>query len=316
MLRIAVLALVVPLLLGVASADAKKKHKKPKSPPVTVVSATKSTSANGELATVAATCPAGKIAVGGGFTAPLQNSGSTLTDLYIVYESRRAGDNGWQVSGARVHSGGTAPSLPLTAIVDCRSTALTTKKPKKASAAKKKKRKILRISEVSAAGSPAPVSGSESTAVASCPAGTQAIGGGFSSSPEPNLGSTASFPVFSGSYRSSPTTWLSAFVNSGSTAHTVTSFAYCAAGLKLSETSAAFTVPASSMVELSSKTLATPSCPKGRALLGGGFNSTRPASPGPFPIWTKSGPAGSTWEVGMSNLSEVEDSLTSQGICA
>jgi hypothetical protein len=313
--RIAVLALVMPLLLGVASADAKKKHKKPKSPPVTVVSATKSTNADGELATMVATCPAGKIAVGGGYISPLLISGTTLTDLYIVYESRRLGDNSWQVSAGREHSGGPTPSLPLTATVDCRSTALTTKKPKKASAAKKKKRKVLRISEVSVAGSPA-TSGNDSTATASCPAGTQALGGGFSSSPAPDLAGSTSFPVFFASYRSSPATWLSAFLNSGATAHAVTSYAYCAAGLKLKETDATFTVPASSMAGIESKTLPTPSCPKGLALLGGGFNSARPASMGPLPIWTKSGPAGSTWEVGMYNISLVEDSLTSQGICA
>src|SRR4051794_41203006 len=66
--RVVVALLLLPLLLGVATADAKKKKKRPKSSPVTVVSATKSTSADGELATVVATCPAGKIAVGGGFT--------------------------------------------------------------------------------------------------------------------------------------------------------------------------------------------------------------------------------------------------------
>jgi hypothetical protein len=174
--RLVVGLLVVPLLLGVATADAKKKHKKPKSPPVTVVSAAKSTSADGELATVVATCPAGKIAVGGGFESPLVISGTALTDLYIVYESRRVGDNAWQVSGGREHSGGTAPSIPLTAIADCRSTTLSAKKPKKASAAKKKKRKVLRVTEVSSTGTPA-ATAQESTASATCPAGTQAIGG-------------------------------------------------------------------------------------------------------------------------------------------
>ena len=169
--------LLLPLLLGVATADAKKKKKKPKSPPVTVVSATKSTSADGELATVAATCPAGQIAVGGGYTSPLLISGTTLTDLYIVYESRRIGDNSWQVSGGREHSGGAAPSVPLTAMADCRSTRLSSKKPKKASVAKKKKHKVLRISEVSATGAAA-ATGAQSTATATCPAGTQAIGGG------------------------------------------------------------------------------------------------------------------------------------------
>ena len=313
--RIVVVALLVPLLLGVAAADAKKKKKKPKSPPVTVVSATKSTSADGELATVTATCPAGKIAVGGGFTSPLLISGTALTDLHIVYESRRIGDSSWEVSGGREHSSGAAPSVPLTAIADCRSTTLSTKKPKKASAAKKKKRKVLRITEVSATGAPA-ATAQQSTATATCPVGTQAIGGGFSSTPDPKLTGSSSFPVFFADYRSSPTTWFSGFTNSGAINHSVTSYAYCAAGLNPRETTVSFTVPASSMAGIQSKTLPSPSCPKGLALLGGGFNSTAPTSGGPLPIWTRSGPAGPTWEIGMYNLSPVEDSLTSLGYCA
>ena len=313
--RIVVIALLLPLLLGVAAADAKKTKKKPKSPPVTVVSATKSTSADGELATVAATCPAGKIAVGGGFTSPLLVSGTTLTDLYIVYESRRIGDNSWEVSGGREHSGGAAPSVPLTATVDCRSTTLSTKKPKKASAAKKKKRKVLRVSEVSATGATA-ATGEQSSATATCPAGTQAIGGGYSSSPPPHLTGSNTFPVFFANYRSRPTSWLATFTESGNTPRSVTSYAYCAAGLKLGETSSSFTVPASTMAGIASKTLPSPSCPKGLALLGGGFNSSAPASMGPLPIWTKSGAAGPTWEIGMYNVSLVQDSLTSFGYCA
>jgi hypothetical protein len=314
--RIVVGVLLLPLLLGVATADAKKKKKKPKSAPVTVVSATKSTSADGELATVAATCPAGKIAVGGGFTSPLLISETTLTDLYIVYESRRLGDNAWQVSAGREHSSGAAPSVPLTAIADCRSTTLTPKKAKRASTAKKKKkRKLLRVTEVSATGVSAG-NIQQSTASAVCPAGTQAIGGGFSSSPAPMLTGSNSFPVFFANYRSSPTTWFSGFTNSGSINHTATSYAYCAAGLKLKETSAAFTVPASSMAGIQSKTLPTPSCPKGLALLGGGFNSTPPMAGGPLPIWTRFGPAGPTWEVGMYNVSPVTDDLTSLAYCA
>jgi hypothetical protein len=314
MARTVVLAALLPaLLLAASPADAKKKKKKPKGTPVTVVSASKSTSSDNELATVAATYPAGKIAVGGGFTSPLVASGTTLTDLYIVYESRRIGDNSWQVSGAREHSGGPAPSIPLTAYADCRTASLT-KKSKKASAAKKK-HKMLRVSEVSAAGTLAST-GQQSTATATCPAGTQALGGGFSSAPTPDLGSSSSFPIFFANYRASPTSWFSAFTNAGSTPRTTTSYAYCASGLKVSETTAASTVPASSMAGIQSKTLPAPSCPKGRALLGGGFNSGPPAGAGPLPIWAKSGAAGPSWEVSMYNLSGVADPLTSFGYCA
>ena len=313
--RIVVVALLVPLLMGVAQADAKKKQKKPKSPPVTVVSASNSTSADGQQVTVRATCPAGQLAVGGGFTAPLLTSGTTLTDLHIVYESRRIGDSSWQVSGTREHSGGAAPQLPLTANADCRTPNLTKAKSKKASATKKKKQKKLRITEVSALG-PSATSGAQSSATANCPAGTQAIGGGFSSAPQPTLTGSPSFPIFFASYRSSPTSWLSAFTESGSTARTVTSYAYCAAGLKLTEGSATATVPASSMAGIQSMTLASSDCPKRQALLGGGFNSSPPASLGPLPIITNSGPAGPSWHFTVYNLSTVPDLLTSHNICA
>jgi hypothetical protein len=306
--RVVVALLLLPLLLGVATADAKKKKKKPKSPPVTVVSATKSTSADGELVTVTATCPAGQLAVGGGFTAPLLTSGTTLTDLTIVYESRRIGDNSWQVSGGREHSGGAAPTLPLTASADCRTATLKKKKGKK-------KRKTLRITEVSATG-PAATSAAQSSATASCPAGTQAIGGGFSSAPEPTLTGSTSFAVFFDSYQSSQTSWQSAFTESGSTARSVTSYVYCAAGLKLTEGTATGTLPASSMAGIQFMTLASLDCPRRQALLGGGFNSTPPGPGGPLPILAGSAAAGASWHFTVYNLSTVPDSLTSHNICA
>jgi hypothetical protein len=308
----------VALLVIPATAAAKKKHRKPKSPPVTVVSATKSTSADGELVTITPTCPPGQLAVGGGFIAPLLISGTTLTDLHIVYESRRVGDNAWQVSAAREHGGGPAPQLSITASADCRSATLTQKKSKKAVSGKKRKkrRKPLLITEVSATGSAATASGKQSTATASCPAGTLAIGGGYSSAPAPNLTASSSFPVMWQSYRSSPTSWLSTFTNSGATAHTMTSYAYCAAGLNVQEASASASLPASSMAGIQSTTLPSPSCSNGRALLGGGFTSTPPTSMGPLPILSKSAAAGPAWEFGVYNLSGAPDSVSSVGYCA
>src|SRR3954452_20939354 len=126
--RVVVAVLVLPLLFGVASAEAKKKHKKPKSPPVTVVSASKSTSSDSEQVSVTASCPAGLIAVGGGFLSPAAFDSGSPTDLNLVYESRRISDTSWQVSAVREASGGPGPDLPLTASADCRSRALPAKK--------------------------------------------------------------------------------------------------------------------------------------------------------------------------------------------
>ena len=134
---VAVFPLAV-LLLGAAPVEAKKKHKKPSSPPVTNVSASQTTSADDQPVTVTATCPQGMLAVGGGFDSPAVFSSGTITDLNLAYESRRIGDASWQVSAVREDAGGPGPVVPITGVADCRSSKLTLKKQtsKKASLAK------------------------------------------------------------------------------------------------------------------------------------------------------------------------------------
>jgi hypothetical protein len=314
--RIVVALLLLPLLLGVATADAKKKKKKPKSPPVAVVSASKSTSSDSEQVTATAACPSGLIAVGGGFLNPAAFDMGSPTDLNIVYESRRATDTSWQVSAVREQTGGP-DQLPLTAIVDCRTAKLTAKKQsrKKADAAKKKKARKLRITEVSGSATSPPVTGTQATASAACPPGTEALGGGFSSSPTPVLSSPLSYPVFWASFRTSPSSWAASFTNSGTTAHTVTSYAYCATGLKIAETSADVTL-AGSAGTASTATAATPPCPRGRAQLGGGFNNTPAANGSAIPFLTGSSPVNASWQVSAFNFSPVAGTLGSRGYCA
>ena len=311
-------AALLPLLLGAAAADAKKKKKKPASPPVTVVSATGSTSADNEPVTVTAACPSGLLAVGGGFDSPVLFSGSAPTDVNLVYESRRTGQRSWQVSAVRENSGGPGPSLPTIAYADCRSSKLSSKKPgKKASAAKKKAEKKLRVTELSGSATSAATPGSQVTANASCPTGTKALGGGFSSSPAPNLGSgSVSYPIFWASYRTSSSDWLSAMTEAGGVATTVTSYAYCATGLKISETSGTVTLPASGGTTFGSATATSPSCPKRRSQLGGGFNSTPATVGSPIALQESSKPVGRNWQFSAINLNSVSGSLTSHGYCA
>jgi hypothetical protein len=311
------IALLVPLLLGVASADAKKKHKKPKSPPVTVVSASKSTSSDSEQVTVTAACPTGLIAVGGGFLNPAVFDAGSPTDLNVIYESRRASDTSWQISAVREDAGGSGPNVPITANVDCRSTKLTAKKPagKAATAAKKKKVKKLRITEVSGPATAAAGNGTQASSSAACPPGTQALGGGFSSSPTPVFSAPLSYPVFWANFRTSPSSWAASFTNVGATAHTVTGYAYCATGLKIAETSADVTLPAS-VGTASIATAATPPCPKGKAQLGGGFNDTPAAIGGTLAFLMGSSPVNGTWQVSAFNLSTVTGTLGSRAYCA
>jgi hypothetical protein len=315
--RIVVALLLLPLLLGVASADAKKKHKKPKSPPVTTVSASKSTSSDSEQVTVTATCPGGLIAVGGGFLNPAAFDMGSPTDLNIVFESRRASDTSWQVSAVREQTGDPGPELPLTAIVDCRSAKLTAKKVsgKKADAAKKKKAKKLRITEVSASATAPPTTGTQATASAACPPGSEALGGGFSSSPAPVLSNPLSYPIFWANFRASPSSWAASFTNAGTTAHTVISYAYCATGLKIAETSADVAL-AGSAGTASTAIAATPPCPKGKAQLGGGFNNTPAANGSAIALLMGSSPVNGSWQVNAFNFSPVAGTLGSRAYCA
>lgn len=309
-----VLVILGALLATPGAAVAKKK--KPKSPPVTVVRASSSTSTDNQQVIVTATCPAGKLAVGGGFDTPPAFGGSLLSDLNLVYESRRVGDNAWQVSAVREDTGSAGPDLPLNASVDCRSAKLSTKKTAKktASAAKKKKKKLKITVVSSSAGTPA-TSGALAAATATCPAGRQALGGGFSSSPTPVLTGSVAFPIFWQSYRSSPSSWASAFTNSGLTARTVTSYAYCAAGLKVGEVSATASLAASGAAT-NSATATTPTCTKGRALLGGGFNNSPAATASALALPSSSRALGATWQMSAFNLSSFPGTLAAFGYCA
>jgi hypothetical protein len=315
--RVGVALLVVPLLLGVASADAKKKHKKPKSPPVTTVSATKTTSADNQQVTVTATCPPGLIAVGGGFQSPPVLDAGSPTDLSLVYESRRAGDGAWQVSAVREDSGSQGPDLPVTAVVDCRSTKLAGKKHgvKKAVAAKKKKKKKLRIIEASAPAVAAGGDEAQAQATATCPGKTKALGGGFSTSPTPVAGEPVAFPYIWSNHRTSPTTWFAAISNDGTVERTLTSYAYCAAGLKIAETTASVALPPSGAITSTAAT--TPPCPEGKALLGGGFDNTPATKHTSLSLLTEFDPANGAWRLGTLNAQVVAPgAISSSAYCA
>jgi hypothetical protein len=317
--RVGVALLLLPLLLGVATADAKKKHKKPKSPPVTTASATQTTSKDNQQLTVTATCPSGLIAVGGGFLSPPVLVSGAPTDLNLVYESRRAGDGAWQASAVREDEGGSAgPDLPLTAIVDCRSTKLAGKKPAgKALAAKKKKKKKLRIIEASAPAVAAGVNSAQASATATCPGKAKVLGGGFSSSPTPSaLSPGSAFPYVWSNYRTTPNSWVAALSNVGSVARTVTSYAYCASGLKIAETNAGVPLPASGPNTVTTATAATPACPKGKALLGGGFNNTPATEGGALALLTGSSPSNGSWQLGTLNLFTVPGTISTYAYCA
>jgi len=309
---ILVLTALVALVAVPSAADAKKK-KKPKSPPVTVVSNTQSTVGSNQVLTVTASCPAGKIAVGGGFSTAPVIVGPTISDLNFVFESRRASNTAWQSSVVRYDSSTPGNTLPVTASVDCRTPNLTSKKKSKKSAATaKKKKKKIKVSEVSAAQTAATAPDLAESSAA-CPAGTQALSGGFSISPPPIPTPTLLIPW--ASYRSSPTTWRSGFTSGASGPETMTSYAYCAAGLKITEVSGNATLAASGPSYVTGTATTSP-CPKGKALLSGGFNNSPAVSGGSLALIQGSSPVGGSWQVSAVNLSSVAGQLGSLGYCA
>ncbi len=158
--------------------------------------------------------------------------------------------------------------------------------------------------------------GAQVSATATCPGKTKALGGGFSSSPTPSAISPGSaFPYFWSNYRTSPTTWIAALSNVGDVARTATSYAYCAAGLKIAETTAGVPLPASGPT-VASATATSPPCPKGKALLGGGFNNTPAAEGGAIALLTGSSAANGTWQLGTLNLFNVPGAISSSAYCA
>jgi hypothetical protein len=270
------------------------------------VSASQSTTTAGQLVTVIASCPSG-FAVGGGFASHPTISGTNVEGIYFVYESRPTSLNSWKLSAIR--QDGTGPH-PLTAYVDCRSGKLPAKK---GSSSKKKKKRKLRITEAAATGTA--TTDTEASATASCPPKTQALTGGFSISPNPVSGS---LPLIERSFRTGPGAWTSAFFNIGSVARTVTSYAYCASGLNVTDSVGTATIPGSTGSTIGGATAVSAPCPVRRALLGGGFNlpSLSATNPGAVAIINTSQPVGGSWQITALNDSPNPGTIESHGYCA
>jgi hypothetical protein len=266
-----------------AVAKPKEKTVKPP-PPVVTASAAASTSADGQVVSPTAVCPPGTVALGGGFSGEVGREGADPTDLYVIYESRRDSPTSWRVTAIREDAGtqGDTSTISITATVYCQSPNLGTakkprkpRKPKKASTAKKRKKhkkpkqRQLQISEVSATG-PAAERDEQSSAAASCPAGINVIGGGFSISPRPILaGSNLFFPRVWANHATSANAWTASETTSGKTPTTLTSYAYCASA------SPPLALTGSGDVSAGQTSVAaTPACPADRPLIGGGFDNT------------------------------------------
>jgi hypothetical protein len=165
-------------------------------------------------------------------------------------------------------------------------------------AAKKKKKPRASLGPVVTVTSTGPIvpTGSASSATATCPAGTQAVGGGYTST----FNAANKSAIFE-SYRSAGNTWTaSAVVGVGSGG--VSAFGYCRKSNR-----PILDVPASASLSGGGPPVpARPSatCPPGTRLISGGFQSTRIATSVGFPFDNFS-PSAGTWAIRMFNSSNM-----------
>jgi hypothetical protein len=282
------------LLLLPGSALAKKKHRKPVKlgPVVTATALGNIASAAGQVSTATAICPAGKQAVGGGFTAPI--SGPQL----FVIDSFRSSPTAWTVVARR-----EIGSAAATAYAYCR----------KASPA---------ISDVTATGTVPSGGGMVGTASATCPSGSHLVSGGFEIERGPANGQYA-LPTMNLAVNTSPS-WMVQAVNNSNGDHAFTVHAYCmrkVAAPKFVDANTTLSVATDATGTLSSPACPAPKKPRkgkqkqpAKLLSAGGFASQ---STVPIEIFGESRINGATWLNSGINVTGPDGSihLTSQGIC-
>ena len=295
-MRMRVGAVLGCLVLAVSAtpALAKKKKKAVLQGPVVTASATGNTaSATGEVSTAVASCPKGKVALGGGFSAPWDPA-SALG----VFESYRSGTRSWTVSAFRSAGSGAA-----SAFVYCR----------KATKA---------VTDASASATVPSGSGETAGASATCPSGSRLISGGFQSSRGPDTVALAFALV---NMSTGPGTWSISDVNNSVGAQTITAHAYCLAGIKSPRILNATNSPTLAQGVIGSTN--SPSCPapkrKGKKkkkpaklLSGGGYAGPLPPA-APAGIATESHTAGRSWLTSTANITgpNAPLAITSQAIC-
>jgi hypothetical protein len=298
-------------VLTATPAVAKKKGKKKGlGPVVTAVAAGNSTSAAGQTSTATATCPAGTVAMGGGFTTQFTSSGALAVD-----NSFRSSNQSWTASGENVSG-----AASITTYAYCR----RNRKP---------------ITDVTAAGVIPSGPFTHGTAAAACPGGTQLISGGYQTTSGP-AADAVTFPQVNAT--TTPGIWTVRSVNNSAGTQTLTAHAYCTTGIKPPKIVTAST--SQTVGPFGPVSVTTPACPvpkkkgtkkgkksalaaaKGKKrkrkpaqlLSAGGFSSPDlvSGSPGAIYVDTRIG-SGGGW-LGTANNASVATgplSVTSQGIC-
>jgi hypothetical protein len=300
--RASLIALCLALTLPAAPALAKKHKKaKPLGPVVTVTATGNNATGDGSISAATATCPAGKQAVGGGFTSPLADGNAV-----VVKDSFRSSPQAWTVRGVVVDGAGS-----VNAYAYCR------------------RAKGHAVTDVTASAG-FNSSGEVHTLAPPCTSG-KLIGGGFESTSIPGDDAVV-FPQEN--LATSPTTWTVTEVANQDGARTATAHAYCMVKTRtptvLGQTTGA------TVGFLTSVASTTPQCPrppkpkagkkrKRKLLSAGGFrvspvNGLTGGMPGlPLMVFADSqiGPTGGWFTRAVNGSGGVGTtvSVTSQGIC-
>jgi hypothetical protein len=297
--RLVALTAAAALLLLPGSAVAKKKHKKPVKlgPVVTVTSVGNTATQPSPVSTATATCPPGRQAIGGGFSAPVVDESAV-----VVHDSYVSALGSWTVTGQVADGSGA-----VSAYAYCRKAPLP----------------ILDVTRSTSLH----FSGDTETVTATCPASMRLLGGGFQGT-VPSANDAVIAPQVN--LATSPSTWTVTGTQNQDGALTLTAHAYCMAKLAAPRI---VSVPSSGTVsQFGSLSAAAPACPRpkkpkkgtkkrkkkpAKLLSAGGFATSLFTGTSPLMVFGQSQIANGQWAASavdaVSRTGPV--TITSQGIC-
>ena len=295
--KLAALTAVALLALAPASALAKKKHKKAVKlgPVVTVTAAGVTGSASSPVTTATATCPAGKQAVGGGFSAPVV-AGSAV----IVHDSYVSALGSWTVTGQVADGSGA-----VSAYAYCRRVPIP----------------ILDVSR----STPLHFSGDTETVTSTCPSGMRLTGGGFQGT-VPAANDAVIAPQVN--LATSPSTWTVTGTQNQDGTLTLTAHAYCMEK-KIPAPRIISATSSGTVAQFGPLSAATPACPaakKGKKkrkkkpaklLSAGGFATGLFTGSSPLMVFGQAQVANGGWFASAVDATNATGpaTVTSQGVC-
>jgi hypothetical protein len=230
----------------------------------------------GTTQTLTATCPAGDVVVGGGY----QTNDATLVS---VLQSQPSGDGAWEIQVQNANTNSTAPAA-VTAVCVAGPLPGYSQQPASTMA----------------------LPGQQGASVAaSCPTGTEVVGGGFSNPFA--VAEVSSLPEVNSTIEN--TTWTSVVNNNYDGGSTIAVTAICA-----STSLSGYSEPVTN-APVTTSTTVSQACPSGEVVLGGGFGGAQGTITSDQP--TLGGAvSNNTWSVDVLNPAVEGASVTSVAVCA